>query len=184
VCAHRRGEWLGVEKKHETWWKWTGNWTMKNGGQLGFNYETGGNHHIYIYIYILYDNDGMIDWILTIMMIISAKLKKSRHPRYVDQRLSKSKYTPCWTSQWHPQNKLGSLRSFTMIKSLLFFTLMIMVTCCFILWLLVTVVIKVDYVDLTINWRKRWIEPNHERNERTKDYDVFSFQTWWISMGI
>jgi hypothetical protein len=75
---------------------------------------------IYIYIYILYDNDGMIDWILTIMMIISAKLKKSRHPRYVDQRLSKSKYTPCWTSQWHPQNKLGSLRSFTMIKSLLF----------------------------------------------------------------
>ena len=141
--------------------------------------------YIHIYIYILYDNDGMIDWILTIMMIISAKLKKSRHPRYVDQRLSKSKYTPCWTSQWHPQNKLGSLRSFTMIKSLLFFY-------------------TYDNGDLLFhsliisdgcyqsglcgfndeNWRKRWIEPNHERNERTKDYDVFSFQTWWISMGI
>ena len=37
---------------------------MKNGGQLGFNYETGGNHHIDI----LYDNDGVIDWILTIMI--------------------------------------------------------------------------------------------------------------------
>ena len=55
VCAHRRGEVVGGNGLEIEPWKMDDNWgsTMKL---------------VETTIYILYDNDGVIDWILTIMI--------------------------------------------------------------------------------------------------------------------